>query len=240
MTPSPTARTLLIVALFAIAMGYLESAVVIYIRAIYYPLGFNFPMKIISQSLMLTEFWREIATIIMLLGIALIAGKTAIARFAYFIYAFAIWDIFYYVFLYLLIQWPPQLLTWDVLFFIPTTWIGPVIAPIINSLTMIALALIILLSPQRKTPFKLGWFIWTLLIEGSIIIILAYTYEYATFLLQRFSFAQIFSSANAPEQLQYATSYIPQHFPWFIFLLGESIHLLAIGLILKRVRIVSA
>ena len=240
MTPSPTARTLLIVALFAIAMGYLESAVVIYIRAIYYPLGFNFPMKIISQSLMLTEFWREVATIIMLLGIALIAGKTVIARFAYFIYAFAIWDIFYYVFLYLLIQWPPQLLTWDVLFFIPTTWIGPVIAPIINSLTMTALALIILLSPQRKTPFKLGWFIWTLLIEGSIIIILAYTYEYATFLLQRFSFAQIFSSANAPEQLQYATSYIPQHFPWFIFLLGQSIHLLAIGLILKRVRIVSA
>lgn len=236
MTPSPTARTLLIVALFAIAMGYLESAVVIYIRAIYYPLGFNFPMKIISQPLMLTEFWREIATIIMLLTIALIAAKTAIARFAYFIYAFAIWDIFYYVFLYLLIGWPQSLLTWDVLFFIPTTWIGPVVAPVINSFTMIGLALVILLVHPSKSPLKLGWFVWTLLIEGSVIIIISYTHEYFSFMLQLFSFGQIISSSNAPEQLQYATSYIPQHFPWFIFLLGQSIHLLAIGLILKRVR----
>ena len=231
-----TARTLLLVALFAIAMGYLESAVVIYIRAIYYPEGFAFPMKIISQPLMITEFWREVATIIMLLGIALIAGKTALARFAYFIYAFAIWDIFYYVFLYLLIGWPQSLLTWDVLFFIPTTWIGPVVAPVINSFTMIGLALVILLVHPSKSLLKLGWFVWTLLIEGSIIIIISYTHEYFSFMLQLFSFGQIISSSNAPEQLQYATSYIPQHFPWFIFLLGESIHLLAIGLILKRAR----
>ena len=101
---------------------------------------------------------------------------------------------------------------------------------------MIALALLILLSPQRKTPFKLGWFVWTLLIEGSVIIIISYTHEYFSFMLQRFSFGQIISSSNAPEQLQYATSYIPQHFPWFIFILGQSIHLLAIGLLLKRVR----
>ena len=34
-----------IVAIFAIAMGFLEAVIVIYLRKIYYPLGFNFPLK---------------------------------------------------------------------------------------------------------------------------------------------------------------------------------------------------
>ena len=31
--------------LYAVAMGYLEAAVVVYLRAIYYPEGFSFPLK---------------------------------------------------------------------------------------------------------------------------------------------------------------------------------------------------
>ncbi|HPB25925.1 MAG TPA: hypothetical protein PLE11_09195, partial [Bacteroidales bacterium] len=92
--------------LFSIAMGYLESAVVIYIRELYYPEGFAFPMKLISEKIMITEFFREAATMLMLLGTAIIAGRNAIERFAYFIMCFGIWDIFYYVFLYLILGWP--------------------------------------------------------------------------------------------------------------------------------------
>ena len=92
-------KTLLWVAIFSTAMGYLECTVVVYLREIYYPGGFNFPLAPIDKPIAITEIGREAATLVMLLGIGFLAGKTAVQRFAYFIYSFAIWDIFYYVFL---------------------------------------------------------------------------------------------------------------------------------------------
>ena len=229
--------TLLWVCLFAIAMGYLESAVVVYIRALYYPEGFAFPLTLISKQIMITELWREAATMVMLLGVAIVAGKSNMARFAWFIVAFGIWDIFYYVFLWVLIGWPQSLLTWDVLFFIPTTWIGPVLAPLINSLTMILLALVIILRWNRSRPVPAGWMVWTLLITGSIIIITAYTLEYSQFMLQRYSFGELLSMKNTGDMMTYATSFMPVHFPWRIFCLGELMHLGAIAILLKRKRL---
>jgi hypothetical protein len=232
-TPKPHI-TLLYVSLFAIAMGYLEGAVVVYIRALYYPEGFAFPMKIISSQIMVTELWREAATMVMLAGVGIIAGKTALQRFAYFIYAFAAWDIFYYISLWVLIGWPQSLLTWDVLFFIPTTWVGPVIAPVINSLTMILLALVIIRGADTPWHISTKWMVWTLLIAGAIIIIISYTLEYSQFMLQRFSWPQLLGNANTKEMLEYATIYMPHKFPWGIFLCGELMHLIAIAIILKR------
>jgi hypothetical protein len=229
--------TLLYVALFAIAMGYLESAVVLYIRALYYPDGFTFPMRLISNQIMMTELWREAATIVMLLGIGILAGKTALQRFAYFIYAFAIWDIFYYVFLWVLIGWPQSLLTWDVLFFIPTTWIGPVIAPVINSVTMILLALVIILG--KDTPWRVPtkWMVWTLLIVGAVIIIFSYTLEYSQFILQRYSWHDLLVNGISKEMLISGTEYMPQKFPWWIFVVGEAMHLGAVGIIWNKIHI---
>ena len=226
--------TLLWVFLFALAMGYLESAVVVYIRAIYYPEGFAFPLKLISDEIMITELWREAATIIMLLGVSIVAGKSNMARFAWFIFAFGIWDIFYYFFLWLLIGWPQSLLTWDVLFFIPTTWIGPVIAPVINSLTMILLALVIITGRDKPWRVPIKWKVWSLLIIGSLIIIVSYTLEYSQFMLQRFSFWDLMSIYNSKDIMVYATSFMPEHFPWGIFCLGELMHLAAIAILLKR------
>jgi hypothetical protein len=115
-------------------MGYMESSVVVYLRAIMYPDGFGFPLAPFDSHLAVTEIFREVATIIMLLGAGIIAGKTFPERFAWFIYCFAIWDIFYYVFLKALLGWPESFMTWDILFLIPATWVGPVISPIIVSL----------------------------------------------------------------------------------------------------------
>ena len=229
---SAPAKTILLVALFAVAMGYLESAVVVYIRALYYPEGFAFPMKVISNSIMVTEFWREAATIVMLLGVGILAGKSAITRFAYFLLAFAVWDIFYYVFLWVLIGWPLSPMTWDVLFFIPTTWVGPVLAPVVNSLTMIALALVIVFRADAKHRMRTGWLVWTLLGAGSLVILYAYTEEYSRFMLQRYSWGQLLSNGNQKELLEYATSYIPQHFKWWVFVVGEAMHLAAVGRLL--------
>jgi len=128
---------------FAIAMAFVESAVVVYLRELYYPEGFNFPLVLLPGRIALTEFLREIATLIMLLGIGFLAGRNFRQRFAWFIYSFAIWDIFYYVFLKLILDWPSSWLTWDILFLIPVIWTGPVLAPVLVSLTMIILSSII-------------------------------------------------------------------------------------------------
>jgi hypothetical protein len=229
--------TLLYVGLFAIAMGYLESAVVVYIRALYYPDGFAFPMRLISSQIMMTELWREAATMVMLLGVGWLAGKTVLQRFAYFIYAFAIWDIFYYVFLWALISWPQSLLTWDVLFFIPTTWVGPVIAPVINSLTMILLALVIIGRGDAPWRVFTKRMVWVLLIAGSIIIIFSYTLEYSQFILQRYSWHDLLVDGISKEMLISGTEYMPQKFPWWIFLIGEVMHLGAVGMIWRRRKI---
>src|ERR1035437_10974400 len=101
--------------IFAAAMAFLESAVVVYLRALYYPEGFVFPLKMMDQQILVTEIFREAATIVMLFTIGVISTKSWISRFAVFIYAFAIWDIFYYIYLVFLLGWPPSLLTWNLL-----------------------------------------------------------------------------------------------------------------------------
>lgn len=220
-------NTILYVAIFATAMAFLESAVVVYLRAIYYPEGFVFPMKMLDSLIFRTEFFRELATIIMLLCIAVIAGKSRHARFAYFIFSFAVWDIFYYVFLYLLLAWPQSLMTWDVLFFIPTVWVGPVIAPVINSVCMIVLALLIL-SKAEQGVFPNGKLFWFLLIAGSVVVIVSYTYDYSAFMLGKFSMGELFQSSNKKQILEFAETYVPQFFPWWVFIGGVGMHVTAI------------
>ena len=129
-------KKLITITAFAIAMGFLESAVVVYMREILYPEGFAFPLSPIPVSLAVTELLREVATMVMLVTIGVIAAKRFSTGFAWFIYSFAIWDIFYYVFLKLLLGWPESVLTWDVLFLIPTIWTGPELLPVLVSLTM--------------------------------------------------------------------------------------------------------
>ena len=146
--------------IFAIAMGYLEAAVVVYLRELYYPEGFHikekvgFPfikfgvveeLKPFPQKIILTEIGREAATIVMLITLSIIAGNSIVSYIAYFLLLFGIWDIFYYVFLKIILDWPESLSTTDVFFLIPTPWIGPVWLPVLLSVIIIAVGLIILL-----------------------------------------------------------------------------------------------
>ena len=211
---------LLVVTLFSIAMGLLESAVVIYLREILYPEGFGFPLSPIQPDLMLTELLREAATLIMLLSIGFLAGRNASERFAWLLYAFAIWDIFYYVFLWLLIGWPESLMTYDVLFLLPTTWIGPVVAPVIVSLTMIALALLILVVNRQNASIKIPGVSWLMLITGSVILILGFIWDYSAFIMESMSIRDIWTLPKE-EVLKLATQYVPRSFNWFLYILGE-------------------
>jgi hypothetical protein len=211
---------LLVVSIFSIAMGLLESAVVIYMREILYPEGFGFPLNPVQPDLMLTELLREGATIIMLLGIGFLAGRNTSERFAWFLYSFAIWDIFYYVFLWLLIGWPPSLMTYDVLFFLPSTWIAPVITPLIVSLTMIAFALLVLVLNRLEEDIKIPGISWLLLITGSVILILGFIWDYSAFIMESMTIRDIWTLPKE-QVLKLATRYIPRKFNWFLFILGE-------------------
>jgi hypothetical protein len=201
--------------------------VVIYLRDILYPEGFRFPLSPVHPDLMLTELLREAATLIMLLGIGFLAGRNAPERLAWFLYAFAIWDIFYYVFLWLLIGWPESLMAYDVLFLLPSTWIGPVITPVIVSLTMIAFALIILVVSRQKEDVKIPGISWLLLITGSVILILGFIWDYSAFIMESMSIRDIWTLPKE-QVLKLATQYIPRKFNWFLFVLGESVILCGI------------
>ncbi len=220
-------RRIMGVCIFAIAMGFLETAVVVYLRELYYPDGFAFPLRLINADIALTELLREAATLIMLLGVAFFAGKNRIERFAFFIFAFAIWDIFYYVFLFLLLAWPSSLMTMDILFLIPVTWVGPVIAPVINSLMMILLACIILYFSGRQQKVRTRPLHWLLLIAGSLVVIAAYTEEYTRHMLAVYSVGSLLTNSSDPELLAYACSFIPRNFQWWIFAAGACMHLIA-------------
>jgi hypothetical protein len=223
-----TIKIFIYLTVFSVAMGYLESAVVIYLRKIYYPEGFVFPLNAIDQHTAMVEIFREAATVIMLAVAGFLAGRTRTERFGFFLYCFGIWDIFFYVFLKLFTGWPELLLTWDILFLIPVTWVGPVIAPVINSLTMIALAVFISYFTDKNIPTRIKKPEWVLLILGSLVVIISYTFDYLNFMFNRFNLSDFFDPSRQSEILENASGYIPQAFPWWIFIAGELILLLAI------------
>ena len=221
-------RLLILVTAFAIAMGFLESAVVVYIREILYPGGFDFPLSPIRVDLAVTELFRELATLIMLVSVGILAGRSFSTGFAWFLYSFAVWDIFYYIFLWILIGWPHSVMTWDVLFLIPTTWTGPVLSPVLVSLTMILLALAILFRAERGKESRISGMVLAGLILGSLILIFAFILDYSQHMLTHFSLLEMMQ-VNNPDVLEVATAYIPGRFPWGFFAAGELVILASIA-----------
>ncbi|NOY06765.1 MAG: hypothetical protein GXO82_09080 [Chlorobi bacterium] len=167
-------RNILYIVVFAIAMAYLESVVVVYLRELLYPEGFAFPLVLIPSWLLIAELGREAATVVMLGAVAFLAGTRRWERFAIFIVAFGIWDIFYYVWLKVLLDWPLSLLDWDILFLIPLPWIGPVIAPVLISVLMIIAGFVILRRLNAGKMFKPGVWTWSLSVVGSCVILFSF------------------------------------------------------------------
>jgi hypothetical protein len=223
------------VTIFAIAMGFLETSVVVYLRALFYPNGFTFPLVMMSKTLAVTEMLREAATIVMLAGVGILAGKQAVSQFAWFMYAFAVWDILYYVFLKLLLNWPASLMTWDILFLIPANWVGPVITPVIVSFTMIIFAVLIIYFEALRNKIKIRLTEWLLLISGSMILILAFTWDYSSFILEHYPLSKL-STVPQAELYKLATAYVPRKFNWWLFWLGESVIIAGVLLFWKRYR----
>ena len=205
-----TQKTILWVTLFAIGFGMVEAAVVIYMRALYFPEGFQFPINAIADPIVFTEVWREAATILMLAAVGIVASKSKPQRFAYFLISFALWDIFYYVFLKVFIDWPASFMTWDILFLLPVAWIGPVITPIVLSLLMIGLALMLIAKNKR-----MNWKEWALFIAGAFISILSFTVDFVTYLRENEGNTELYKDVGA-----LSLTYVPTHFDWWIFIIA--------------------
>jgi hypothetical protein len=122
---------------YSVAMAYVEAAVVVYLRRIYYPEGFVLTLGPMDTGILRTEIGREVATIVMILGVSLVSYAGRLKRLGAFLLIFGIWDIFYYVFLKILLNWPESFKTKDVLFLIPSPWILPVFLPMSASVLMI-------------------------------------------------------------------------------------------------------
>ncbi|MEW6413207.1 MAG: hypothetical protein AB1483_12175 [Candidatus Zixiibacteriota bacterium] len=145
---------LIVLAIFAVAMGYFEAAIVVYLRRLLYPEGFSFPLVPIDTELIIIELLRELATMIMLASVAVIAARKFWELFGVFVFIFGIWDIFYYVWLKATIGWPASLVDLDILFLIPIPWIGPVIAPVLISVLMIEVGFVLIRTYHRGNYFK--------------------------------------------------------------------------------------
>lgn len=222
-------RKLLIVGILAAAMGFLESVVVVYLRKLYYPGGFNFPLVPAIESWVLNIEWiREFFTIVMLFCIGLLAGKTRHEKFAYFLYSFAVWDIFYYIWLKLILNWPASFLTWDLLFLIPWSWAGPVLAPLIISFTMIFLGWSIIAKGDQGKKVKIKMKEWILLVIGSLLILYTFLYDYGNLIMGGGFLSEFFTIASHAEFQQIAGAYIPSYYPWWLFIIGEVLILYAI------------
>ncbi len=162
------------VCLFAVAMGYFEAMVVVYLRELYYPEGFSFPLKLISPEMIILELFREAATIVMLSSVSALAAKKFWNRFGYFIILFGVWDIFFYIWLKVTINWPSTLFEWDILFLIPLPWIGPVIAPVLVAVLMIAVGLSITHLFHKGYNFRPTVLTWMLAIAATLLILYSF------------------------------------------------------------------
>ena len=190
-------RTLMALWLFGIAFGYVEAAVVVYLRTLLDPMRERafaavehdevFPLLLPTQPLAdypryalvaATELGRELATLAMLAAIGLALGDHPHRWLAGFLIAFGIWDIFYYVFLRVLLGWPASLWTWDILFLWPVPWVGPVVAPLIVSASMIAAGTALLRREAQGRPICFHWLHWAAICGGGLIIVVAFCWDW--------------------------------------------------------------
>jgi hypothetical protein len=205
-------RRLAWVTIYAVAMAYVESAVVVYLRAIYYPHGFTFPLALMPPAMAAIEVGREAATLVMLVGVAALVGTDRWDRFLAFCVAFGIWDLAYYAWLWLLVRWPPSLFTWDLLFLIPVPWVGPVLAPALISVALVAGAVLLLGLKDQGVLLSFSTPTWTLAVIGGCLVLGSFTFDFATVLRQE----------------------SPSPFHWGVFGLGVGLAIVASALGVRR------
>jgi hypothetical protein len=168
------------VAVFAIAMAYVESACVVYLqRALDMTPEALFPLRDAQAvgDLAAIEVGREASTIVMLAGVGWLTGRRWQSRLAWTAVAFGVWDIAYYFWLWVFLGWPHSPATWDLLFLIPVPWAGPVWAPVVVSLALIAFGLAAARAEDRGRVPAVGRLEMGLGLAGGLLVVLSFTLD---------------------------------------------------------------
>ena len=201
--PARERKRWLVVVVFAIGMAWVEAASVYYLRAMMdriEPYQAN-PLPI-RGVLGQVELAREGATLVMLLTIGMLAVRTWHKRLAYTAIAFGVWDIFYYVFLRMICDWPKSLFDWDILFLLPLPWWGPVLAPVCIALLMIVWGTFATQFSDRSRPTSLTWTLWGLNGLGIGLALCVFMAD---------------SLRTVPRGLDVARNVLPKPFNWSMF-----------------------
>jgi hypothetical protein len=217
-------RPVLALVLFGVAFGYLEAAVVSYLRVLhesarqrFHPErqpGDLFPLLTLEQvratgesQTLSIEVGREAATMLMLAAVALAAANDFGQWGAAFVIAFGVWDMTFYLFLKLLLGWPASPLTWDILFLIPVPWVAPVLAPVLVAAAMAASGVYHLWRDAVGRRVRLGAGHAAGILFGGLVIIVSFTLDYRNI----------------------AAGGLPRPFHWSVFAVGLAIGVCSYG-----------
>lgn len=203
--------------LFGMGFGFVEAVVVVDLRALLGPTIARvddrtsdelFPMIPVDRlrgedptvgRLMRIETWREAATMVLLAGVGLSAGRTFVGRFSAFVVGFGVWDLVYYLSLRLLLGWPASVWTWDILFLIPVPWAAPVLAPAIVAATMVLAGSIVIAEEAAGRAFRISPRDWLAIVAGGLVLIASFCWDWRNI----------------------AAGGLPSPFPWAVFAVGE-------------------
>ncbi len=202
---APRRSTLWLVGLYAIAMAYLESAVVVYLRRIYGITDLTTSLVRFDPRISAIEVGREAATLVMLIVVGWIAGHTRQARIGYLLVAFGVWDIFYYLWLYVFMGWPTSLFDRDLLFLIPLPWWGPVLSPVLIAVLMVVGGARAVRLADRGVRVRVTAADAALLGGGSLLMLVAFMWD------------SLLALPASPQQL---ARIAPTPFLWPVYLVG--------------------
>lgn len=216
--PAPWSAAWVLAGLYAfgIGFGFVEAVVVVDLRAILVPVvervvgsssEDRFPMipfRRIARDdpaaarLLRIELVREAATMFMLAGVGMAAGRSFLGRFSAFVVGFGAWDLTYYLSLRFLTGWPASAWTWDVLFLIPVPWAAPVLAPALVAATMVLAGSIAIAREAAGRPIRVRGRHWLAIVAGGLVLIAAFCRDWRNI----------------------AAGGLPNPFPWPLFLAG--------------------
>jgi hypothetical protein len=212
----------LTVAIFALAMAWVESAVVYYLRSLIHRIEPYQPNPLpVAGGFGFAEMVREAATMVMLSMVGILAGRNWRSRLGYAAIAFGVWDIFYYVFLKVMCGWPHSLLDWDILFLLPLPWWGPVLAPVSIALLMILWGTLVSSWQIERARDGSEWKVWGLNFFGVIL---------ALYLFMQDSIRVANQGVDALRNL------LPQSFQWPLFCVALPLMAAPIFQVLWRLR----
>jgi len=167
---------------FAVAMAYLEAAVVVYLQgALGAQVGAIFPLRPVSEvgDLVAIEAGREAATLVMIGMVGLLIGRTRLERLAWSAVVFGVWDIGYYAWLHVFSGWPPSMGTPDLLFLLPVPWVGPIWSPVAVSVALVGVGLAAAWALRSGRRPAVALWHWGAGLGGGLLVVLSYTLDAA-------------------------------------------------------------